>query len=147
MAKGKDYNAWGKGFGEKVKDCLVFASSITFLYIYVLCLRKLAKDPTTKETTVLLRNVQFPNNISLSKDDSFFIFSEGMIGRYMNNYLNALYPKMRKVILKIPIPIRIQYMIQIGGRFHAIVVKYNPERKLLQILEGNEGKIVKAVSE
>lgn len=65
----------------------------------------------------------------------------------MLGYLNALYPKWRKVILKLPIPTRIQYMMQIGGRFHAVVVKYSPEGKLLQILEDNEGKVVKAVSE
>ncbi|TKY48711.1 STRICTOSIDINE SYNTHASE 3 [Spatholobus suberectus] len=152
--------------------------------------RVLKYDPATKETTVLLRDVQFPNGISLSKDGSFFVFSEGMIGRLrkywlkgvkagtseilailpgfpdnvrvngngdfwvaipcrrnMYSYLNALYPKMRKVILKLPIPTRIQYMIQIGGRFRAVVVKYSPEGKLLQILEDSEGKVVKSVSE
>nr|KYP43606.1 Adipocyte plasma membrane-associated protein [Cajanus cajan] len=147
-------------------------------------------DPATKETTVLLRNVQFPNGISLSKDGSFFVFSEAMIGRlrkywlkgdkagtseilavlpgfpdnvrvngngdfwvaifsrrYTYGYLNALYPKMRKVILKLPIPTKMQYMLLIGGRFRAVVVKYSPEGKLLQILEDSEGEVVKAVSE
>ncbi|XP_061360335.1 protein STRICTOSIDINE SYNTHASE-LIKE 3-like [Gastrolobium bilobum] len=152
--------------------------------------RVLKYNRVTKETTVLVRNVQFPNGISLSKDGSFLVFSEGAVGRlrkywlkgdkagtseilailpgfpdnvrvngngdfwvaihcrrYMYSYLNALYPKMRKVILKLPIPTRIQYLIQIGGRFHAVVVKYSPEGKLLQILEDSEGKVVKAVSE
>lgn len=52
---------------------------------------------------------------------------------------------MRKVILKLPIPTRIQYMFHIGGRFHAVVVKYSPEGKLLRILEDSEGKVVRAV--
>ncbi|XP_027343352.1 protein STRICTOSIDINE SYNTHASE-LIKE 3-like [Abrus precatorius] len=152
--------------------------------------RVLKYNATTKETTVLLRNVQFPNGISLSKDGSFFVFSEGMIGRlrkywlkgdkagtseifailpgFPDNvrvngngdfwvalhcrrniyiYLNAIYPKMRKVIIKLPIPLTIQYMIQIGGRFHAAVVKYSPEGKLMRILEDSRGKVVRAVSE
>jgi sugar lactone lactonase YvrE len=41
-------------------------------------------NPSTKKTTVLVRNVQFPNGISLSKDGSFFVFCEGSIGRSVN---------------------------------------------------------------
>lgn len=152
--------------------------------------RVLRYSSATKETVVLVRNIQFPNGISLSKDGSFFVFSEGITGRlrkywlkgdkagtseilailpgfpdnvrvnengdfwvgihcrrYMYGYLNALYPKIRKFILKLPIPTRIHYLLQIGGRFHAVIVKYSPEGKLLQILEDSEGKVVKAVSE
>ncbi|CAL0324284.1 unnamed protein product [Lupinus luteus] len=152
--------------------------------------RVLKYNSGTKETSVLVRNVQFPNGISLSKDGSFFVFCEGSIGRlskywvkgdnagssevlailpgypdnvrvngngefwvaihcrrYMYSYLNALYPKLRKFILKLPIPTKIQYMLQIGGRFQAIVVKYSPEGEILQILEDSEGKVVRAVSE
>lgn len=43
--------------------------------------RVLKYDPTTKETTVLARNIQFPNGLSLSKDGSFFVFCEGSVGR------------------------------------------------------------------
>lgn len=38
-------------------------------------------------------------------------------------------------------------MLQIGWRLHALVVKYSPEGKLLQILEDSQGKVVRAVSE
>ncbi|OIW15708.1 hypothetical protein TanjilG_04243 [Lupinus angustifolius] len=152
--------------------------------------RVLKYNSATKETTVLVRNLQFPNGISLSKDGSFFVFSEGSIGRlskywvkgdnagssevlailpgypdnvrvngngefwvaihcrrYMYSYLNAIYPKLRKFILKLPIPTKIQYMLQIGGRFQALVVKYSPEGEILHILEDSEGKVVRAVSE
>ncbi|KAJ1395676.1 Strictosidine synthase, conserved region [Sesbania bispinosa] len=147
-------------------------------------------NPATKETTALVRNVQFPNGISLSKDGSFFVFCEGAIGRlrkywlkgdkagtseviailpgfpdnvrvnengdfwvaihcrrYMYSYLSGLYPKIRKVILKLPIPTKYQYLLQIGGWQHAVIVKYSPEGKLLQILEDSQGKVVRAVSE
>ncbi|XLU67860.1 hypothetical protein S245_026913, partial [Arachis hypogaea] len=38
-------------------------------------------DPATKETSVLVRNIKFPNGISLSKDGSFFVYTESSIGR------------------------------------------------------------------
>ncbi|KAL3530289.1 hypothetical protein ACH5RR_009611 [Cinchona calisaya] len=152
--------------------------------------RLLKYNPKTKETTVLVRNLQFPNGVSMSKDRSFFVFCEGSIGRlrkywlkgdkagtsevmavlpgFPDNirtnekgefwvavhcrrtiyaYLNALYPNLRKFWLKLPISAKIQYLFQIGGRPHAVVVKYSPEGKLLQILEDRQGKVVRAVSE
>ncbi|KAK7850286.1 protein STRICTOSIDINE SYNTHASE-LIKE 3 [Quercus suber] len=152
--------------------------------------RVLKYNPTTKETTVLVRNIQFPNGVSLSKDGSFFVFCEGAIGRLrkywlkgekagtsevlailpgfpdnvrtnekgefwvavhcrrnMYTYLCALYPQVRKFLLKLPVPAKIQFLLHIGGRPHGVVVKYSPEGKLLQILEDSQGKVVKAISE
>jgi sugar lactone lactonase YvrE len=152
--------------------------------------RVLKYNPNTKETTVVVKNLQFPNGVSLSKDGSFFVFCEGSAGRLrkywlkgekagtsevmailpgfpdnvrtnekgefwvaihcrrtMYSHLSGLYPTVRKFLLKLPIPSRIQYLLQIGGRPHAVVVKYSPEGKLLQILEDGQGKVVKAVSE
>ncbi|KAG6629562.1 protein STRICTOSIDINE SYNTHASE-LIKE 3-like [Carya illinoinensis] len=152
--------------------------------------RVLKYNPITKETTVLVRNLQFPNGLSLSKDGSFFVFCEGSIGRLRKYWLKgekagatevlailpgfpdnvrttengdfwvaihcrrslythlcALYPKIRKFIFKLPISAKIQFMLHIGGWPHAVVVKYSPEGRLLQILEDSQGKVVKAVSE
>lgn len=152
--------------------------------------RLLKYDPLTKETTVLLRGLQFPNGVSLSKDGSFLVLCEGSPGRlvkywlkgdkagtsevfailpgYPDNvrtnekgefwvaihcrrtiysYLCGLYPKLRIFLLKLPIPTRYQYLLHIGGRLHAVVVKYSPEGKLVKILEDSEGKVVRAVSE
>lgn len=152
--------------------------------------RVLKYNPDTKETTVLVRNIQFPNGMSLSKDGTFFVFCEGTIGRLRKywlkgkkagtsevmailpgfpdnvrtnekgefwvaiharrnilSYFSSTYPNVRKLVLKLPIPARIQFLIQIGGRFHALVVKYSPDGKLLQILEDSQGKVVRAVSE
>ncbi|KAE8692980.1 Protein STRICTOSIDINE SYNTHASE-LIKE 3 [Hibiscus syriacus] len=144
----------------------------------------------TKETSVLQRNLQFPNGVSLSKDGSFLVLCEGCPGRLLKYWLKGekagsseifailpgfpdnvrtnkggefwvaihcrrftyahimgLNPNLRKFILKLPISAYIQYLLQIGGRLHGIVVKYSPEGKLLQVLEDSEGKVVKAVSE
>jgi hypothetical protein len=65
----------------------------------------------------------------------------------MYTYLCALYPQVRKFLLKLPITTKIQYVLQIGGRPHALIVKYSPEGKLLQILEDRQGKVVRAISE
>ncbi|KAJ4978985.1 hypothetical protein NE237_009765 [Protea cynaroides] len=145
--------------------------------------RVLKYDPITKETTVLVRNLQFPNGLSLSKDGSFFIFSESSPGRLMRywlkgekagtsevfailpgfpdnvrtnqhgefwvaihcrrslfNHISGLYPKLRKFLLKLPVTVKYQYLAHIGGRPHAVLVKYSPEGKLVQILEDSQGK-------
>ncbi|XP_072056307.1 protein STRICTOSIDINE SYNTHASE-LIKE 3-like [Arachis hypogaea] len=105
-------------------------------------------DPATKETSVLVRNIKFPNGISLSKDGSFFVYTESSIGRRnMYSYMNSLYPRMRKVLLKLPIPSNIRFMMIIGGKLRAVAVKYNHQGKLVQILEDSEGKVVKELSE
>ncbi|KAH6772990.1 strictosidine synthase-like 3 [Perilla frutescens var. frutescens] len=152
--------------------------------------RVLKYNTKTKETTVLIRNLQFPNGLSLSKDGSFFVFCEGSIGRLAKYWLEGekagtweplallpgfpdnvranengefwvaihcrrsiyahilgLYPKLRHAWLKLPLSATFHYLMQIGGRPHAMVVKYSPEGKLLQILEDRTGKVVKAVSE
>ncbi|KAL3616040.1 cohesin loading factor Ssl3 [Castilleja foliolosa] len=152
--------------------------------------RVLKYDPNTKETTVLIRNLQFPNGLSMSKDGSFFVFCEGAIGRLRKYWLKGekagttevmavlpgypdnvrtndkgefwvaihcrraiyshflgLYPNVRRFWLKLPISAKIHYLMQIGGRMHASVVKYSPEGEFLQILEDRQGKVVKVVSE
>ncbi|KAK9029336.1 hypothetical protein V6N11_026455 [Hibiscus sabdariffa] len=43
----------------------------------------------TKETSVLQRNLQFPNGVSLSKDGSFLVFCEGCPGRLIKYWLKG----------------------------------------------------------
>ncbi|KAF5803529.1 putative strictosidine synthase transcription factor WD40-like family [Helianthus annuus] len=152
--------------------------------------RLLKYDPLTKKTSVLRRNLQFPNGVSLSKDASFFIFCEGSKGRLikyfikgekagtsevfailpgfpdnvrtnekgefwvaihtrrsMYSYICGMFPKLRMFLLKLPIPIKYHYLLTVGGRLHAIVIKYSSDGKILQVLEDAQGKVVKAVSE
>ncbi|KAG7596298.1 Strictosidine synthase conserved region [Arabidopsis suecica] len=152
--------------------------------------RVLKYNPKTKETTTLVRNLQFPNGLSLGKDGSFFIFCEGSIGRLRKYWLKgekagtsevvallhgfpdnirtnkdgdfwvavhchrnifthlmAHYPRVRKFFLKLPISVKFQYLLQVGGWPHAVAVKYSEEGKVLKVLEDSKGKVVKAVSE
>lgn len=46
--------------------------------------RFLKYSPVTKETSVLVRNLQFPNGVSLSKDRTFLVFCEGSRGRLLS---------------------------------------------------------------
>ncbi|XP_071706955.1 protein STRICTOSIDINE SYNTHASE-LIKE 3-like [Rutidosis leptorrhynchoides] len=152
--------------------------------------RVLKYDPITKKATVLLRNLQFPNGVSLSKDKSFFVYAEGCKGRLMKywlkgekagttevmailpgfpdnvrtnengefwvalhtrrtmySYISAIHTTLRTFLLKLPIPIKFHYLLSIGGRLHAVVVKYSADGKILKILEDTQGKVVRAVSE
>ncbi|KAF6169952.1 hypothetical protein GIB67_034344 [Kingdonia uniflora] len=152
--------------------------------------RLLKYNPITKETTVLVRNLQFPNGVSMSKDKSFFVFCEGSLGRLrrywlkgekagtsevfamlpgfpdnvrtnergefwvaihcrrsMYSYICGLYPRLRTFILKLPISAKIHYLINIGFRLHAMVIKYSPDGEVLQVLEDSQGKVAKVVSE
>ena len=83
----------------------------------------------------------FPDNVRTNKDGEFWVAIYHR--RFMYSHILGLYPKLRKFILKLPIPTK----IQLRGKLHALVVKYSPEGKLLQVLEDSEGKVVKAVSE
>lgn len=87
----------------------------------------------------------FPDNIRTNKDGEFWVALHCQ--RSMYSHILGLYPKLRKFVLKLPISLKVQYLLQAGGPPHAIVVKYSPEGKLLQLLEDSEGKVVKAVSE
>ncbi|KAF3610673.1 hypothetical protein DY000_02044737 [Brassica cretica] len=152
--------------------------------------RVLKYNPETKETTTLLRNLQFPNGLSLGKDGSFFIFCEGSIGRLRKYWLKgekagtsevvallhgfpdnirtnkdgdfwvavhchrnifthvmAHHPNVRKFFLKLPITVKFQYLLQVGGWPHAVALKYSKDGKVLKVLEDKQGKVVKAVSE
>ncbi|MCD9646617.1 cohesin loading factor Ssl3 [Datura stramonium] len=51
--------------------------------------RVLKYNPSTKQTTVLIRNLQFPNGLSLSKDGSFFVFCESAKGRLQKYWLKG----------------------------------------------------------
>lgn len=51
--------------------------------------RVLKYDPRTKETTVVLKGVQFPNGVALSKDESFLAIAESVPGRLLRHWLKG----------------------------------------------------------
>ncbi|PWZ22856.1 Transcriptional adapter ADA2 [Zea mays] len=167
---------------DSVYDMLVFSGDPSG--------RLLKFNPQTKETTVLHRNLRFPNGVSMSKDGLFFVFCEGSRGRLSRYWLKgekagtvdlfaslpgfpdnvrtnekgefwvaihcrrSLYArlmsrhvKLRKFLLSLPIPAKYHYLMQIGGKLHAVIIKYSPEGQVLDILEDNKGEVVRAVSE
>lgn len=87
----------------------------------------------------------YPDNIRANERNEFWVAIH--CRRTIYSYINAIYPQLRDFMLKLPISAKLQYLIHIGGRLTAVVVKYSPEGKLLQILEDRQGKVVRAVSE
>lgn len=64
--------------------------------------RLLKYNAVTKETTVLLRNLQFPNGVSLSKDGSFFVFCDGLRGRLLKYWLKGEKAGTTEVFANLP---------------------------------------------
>lgn len=87
----------------------------------------------------------FPDNVRTNEKGEFWVAIH--CRRSIYAHILGLYPQLRQAWLKLPISARLHYMMQIGGRLHAVVVKYSEDGKLLQILEDRPGKVVRAVSE
>jgi sugar lactone lactonase YvrE len=51
--------------------------------------RVLKYNPQTKEASLLVGNIQLPNGLSLSKDGSFFVFSDTCVGRLKRHWLKG----------------------------------------------------------
>lgn len=64
--------------------------------------RLLKYNSVTKETTVLLRNLQFPNGVSISKDGTFLVFCEGSHGRLSRYWLKGEKAGTSEVFAHIP---------------------------------------------
>lgn len=87
----------------------------------------------------------FPDNIRTNDKGDFWVAIHSRHSTLAS--LEAEYPRLRKLLLKLPISAKFQFLLHIGGRPHAVLVKYSPEGKLLQILEDSQGKVVRAASE
>ncbi|KAL8154117.1 hypothetical protein V2J09_011877 [Rumex salicifolius] len=51
--------------------------------------RLMKYDPVANKVTVLMRNIQFPNGVSITKDGSSLIYTEGCIGRLQRYWLKG----------------------------------------------------------
>lgn len=121
--------------------------SLWLISILFLCrLRKYwLKGEKAGTTEVIAILPGYPDNVRANERNEFWVAIH--CRRTIYSYLNAIYPPLRQFLLKLPVSAKLQYLMHIGGRLHAVVVKYSPEGKLLQILEDRQGKVVKAVSE
>jgi hypothetical protein len=55
-------------------------------------------------------------------------------------------PWLRALLVRLPIPTKIVYGILIG-KPHGMVIRFSPNGKVQEVLEDQEGKVVKLVSE
>jgi len=126
---------------------ILFLTSIDKWNILLCCrLRKYwlkGEKAGTSEVIAILPG--YPDNVRANERNEFWVAIH--CRRTIYSYINAIYPQLRQFLLKLPISAKLQYLIHIGGRFTAVVVKYSPDGNLLQILEDRQGKVVRAVSE
>ncbi|CAL9117007.1 protein STRICTOSIDINE SYNTHASE-LIKE 3 [Musa acuminata AAA Group] len=87
----------------------------------------------------------FPDNVRTNEKGEFWVAIHCRHSTYA--HLMADHSKLRKFFLKLPIPVKYHYFMLVGGRLHALIIKYGPNGDLLETLEDKEGKVVKAVSE
>nr|XP_043632472.1 protein STRICTOSIDINE SYNTHASE-LIKE 3 [Erigeron canadensis] len=87
----------------------------------------------------------FPDNVRTNANGEFWVAIHTR--RSVYTHICALHTKLRTILLKLPIPIKFHYLLSVGGRLHALIIKYSPDGKILQILEDTQGKVVRAVSE
>ncbi|CAA7053331.1 unnamed protein product [Microthlaspi erraticum] len=97
----------------------------------------------TSEVVALLHG--FPDNIRTNKAGDFWVAIH--CHRNIFTHVMAHHPTVRKFFLKLPITVKFQYLLQVGGWPHALAVKYSEDGKVLKVLEDYPGKVVKAVSE
>ncbi|PIA59741.1 hypothetical protein AQUCO_00400559v1 [Aquilegia coerulea] len=124
--------------------------------------RVLKYNPINQETTVLVRNLQFPNGVSLSKDKSFFVFCEGSLGRLRKYWLKGEKAGTSEVFAILPgFPDNVrtnekgEFWVALHCRrsmFAYISSHYPTLRKFwlklpIKILEDSTGKVVRAISE
>jgi len=87
----------------------------------------------------------FPDNVRTNDKGEFWVVIHCRRSLYVR--LMSRHVKMRKFFLSLPIPAKFHYLMQIGGKLHAVIIKYNPEGEVLDILEDTKGEVVRAVSE
>lgn len=152
--------------------------------------RLLRYDASTKEVTVLSRDIQFPNGLAISKDGSFLVVAETTTCRLSRFWIKGEnagtletfvqlpgppdnvrvneegefwvaihclqtplvwaffnYPWMRSTLLKLPIPVKYIYPIFLGGKPHAMALRFDAKGNLLEVLEDQTGKTIKLISE
>eukprot|EP01018_Ginkgo_biloba_P011143 Gb_03382 [translate_table: standard] len=149
--------------------------------------RLIRYNPKTGSTTVLLRELQFPNGVAVSKDGTFLLMSETISCRLLRYWLKgpkmgkveafALLPgypdnvrltergdfwvaihsmpspflkipvNVRQLILKLPLPFTKIYSKVSQRRGRGMIIRYDNDGRVLEVLEDRDGLVVKSVSE
>ncbi|XP_057455877.1 protein STRICTOSIDINE SYNTHASE-LIKE 3-like [Lotus japonicus] len=66
-----------------------------------------------------------PDNVRVNENGDFWVALHCRRSTYA--YFNSHHPKIRKAILKLPIPAKFHYQLQVGGWQHGVIMKYSPE--------------------
>lgn len=87
----------------------------------------------------------FPDNVRTNDKGEFWVAIHCRRSIYARMVSRNV--RLRKFLLSLPIPAKYHYLMQIGGKLHALIIKYSPEGEVLDILEDTTGQVVRAVSE
>lgn len=86
-----------------------------------------------------------PDNVRTNEKGEFWVAIHSRRRPFTRFF--AMHPGVRKFVMKLPIPTKYQYLVHIGGKLHALIMKYGADGNLIKVLEDRQGKVVRAVSE
>lgn len=87
-----------------------------------------------------------PDNVRTNKKGEFWVAIHCRRTLF-GHMFSKTPPRLKKLLLRLPIKAQYIYMKSVGGKHHGMVLKYSPTGELLEVLEDREGKVVRAVSE
>ncbi|KAI4321577.1 hypothetical protein MLD38_034942 [Melastoma candidum] len=126
-----------------------FAADRNFLDLIFFAAKALKYDPVTNTTTILVRNVQFSNNVTkafLARAIATIIVADKRQEFWacpQSYQVPGQHPDQQRQLSSG----HSQFLLQIGSRPHALFAKYRADKWLLKIQEDSMGKAVRAASE
>ncbi|KAJ7542991.1 hypothetical protein O6H91_09G020900 [Diphasiastrum complanatum] len=86
----------------------------------------------------------YPDNVRRNEAGDFWVAIH--CRRNLRHRILGPRPLLRKLIFKLPIPLKNLYVFY-SGKPHAMVLKYSADGELVDVFEDDTGKVVKLVSE
>lgn len=107
-------------------------------------LRYWLKGPKAETWEVWLDLAGIPDNVRRNADGDFWVAIHGK--RTLVEMYSGALPWLRHFVGKVPIPSKYLYAM-LAPKPHAMVLRYNSDGQLLEVLEDQAGKVVMIMSE
>ncbi|XP_009799719.1 protein STRICTOSIDINE SYNTHASE-LIKE 10-like [Nicotiana tabacum] len=116
--------------------------------------RLMKYDKSTKKVTVLLRGLAFANGVALNKDQSFLLVSETANCRIIRYWIKGPYKGRHDIFADVPgfpdnirINSRGEFWVALNAKTSATAIKLSAEGQMLEVLEDEEGKTLRYISQ
>lgn len=86
-----------------------------------------------------------PDNVRVNEAGEFWVAIH--CRQLKSVWVIFAYPWLRRAILSLPIPMKHLYKFLLGGRPHAMLLRYDSNGQLVEVLEDKMGNTIKLVSE